>query len=148
MNLRITPYPNKMTITISQRFRIFFYILFSLFITGSSYLFAQEVPVHISNTAVYTFLEEMAEAHLIDISTVTKPWPRKYIAEKLKELSAFREHLTIRQQKELDFYLKIPAFLIDKQACTVNRQMHCFSGKVRKNNFSRIPGVDAVQILF
>jgi len=85
--------------------RFTFYFLSIMFIicgTASS----QEVPYHISNTPVYEFLEEMANAQLIDINTTARPWSRKYIAGKLDGLQQEKELLNARQKKELAFYLK------------------------------------------
>ncbi|NOY36687.1 MAG: hypothetical protein GXO83_03840 [Chlorobi bacterium] len=83
-----------------------FFVLFTCLSALSLPSFTQEVPVHISNTSIYSFLEEMAEEQLIRISTVTKPWSRLYIAGKLDELQKVREELNPRQLKELDFYLR------------------------------------------
>ena len=79
-------------------------LCFLVILSGSSQ--AQYIPVHISDKAVYEFLEEMAGEHLIHVTSVAKPWSRIYIAQKLSEIDDHRDDLTQRQQKELDFYLK------------------------------------------
>lgn len=62
--------------------------------------------MHLSNTDLYDFVDELASAHVITINSAIKPYSRNFVAEKLKEASAQREELNVRQQKELDFYLK------------------------------------------
>ena len=79
-------------------------LCFLMILSGSSQ--AQFIPVHISDKAVYEFLEEMAGEHLIQVTSVAKPWSRIYIAQKLSEIADHRDNLTPRQQKELNFYLK------------------------------------------
>jgi hypothetical protein len=66
----------------------------------------QTVYYHVSNTAVYEFLDELAGDTIIDVNSVVKPYSRKFIAEKLSEANKKRLQLNARQQKELDFYLK------------------------------------------
>jgi len=67
---------------------------------------AQVVYEHVSNTAIYDFLDELANAKIIEINSAIKPYSRIFIAEKLKIASENRDKLNNRQQKELDFYLK------------------------------------------
>jgi hypothetical protein len=69
-------------------------------------LFSQEVYQHISNEAIYNFLDEMASEQLIEVNTAVRPWTRHYIAERLDELNGKKNLLNNRQQTELDFYLK------------------------------------------
>ena len=67
---------------------------------------AQVVYEHVSNTAIYDFLDELANAKIIEINSAIKPYSRIFIAEKLKIASENLDKLNNRQQKELDFYLK------------------------------------------
>ncbi len=67
---------------------------------------SQEVPYHLSNKALYAFLEEMADLQLVEINSTVKPWSRMEIAGWLNELDGERDRLNPRQQAELDFYLK------------------------------------------
>jgi hypothetical protein len=67
---------------------------------------AQTVYYHVSNTAVYEFIDELATDTIIEVNSVAKPYSRKFIAEKLGEANEKRLQLNTRQQKELDFYLK------------------------------------------
>jgi len=57
-------------------------------------------------SGVYDFLDEMAANKLIDLNSVVKPYPRRFVAEKLQELQGKTESLSRRQQKELTFYLR------------------------------------------
>jgi hypothetical protein len=76
---------------------IFFYISISQ---------SQVVYEHISRRSIYDFLDELANAKLIEINSAVKPYSRVFIAEKLDEASKQQDQLTKRQQKELEFYLK------------------------------------------
>jgi hypothetical protein len=69
-------------------------------------LSAQVVYEHISNTSIYDFLDELANAQLIEINSAVKPYSRVFIAEKLREASGKQDLLNKRQQKELEFYMK------------------------------------------
>lgn len=80
-----------------KNYIIFFFLVFSL------HLQAQDIPVHISDKAIYDFMEEMASEKLITINDVVKPMSRKAIAMKL--LSIDQAKLNTRQEKELSFYI-------------------------------------------
>lgn len=58
------------------------------------------------HSSVYNFLDEMAAEGYIRINTYSKPFDRKFIAQRLEELSAQNESLNKRQQDQLAFYLK------------------------------------------
>ncbi|WP_291858179.1 hypothetical protein [Marinilabilia sp.] len=65
----------------------------------------QYVPVHIDNTGVYELLDELANLGIIDINTITKPYGRKFISDRLVEASAHDE-LAERIKNEIAFYLR------------------------------------------
>lgn len=67
---------------------------------------AQIIYEHISNEAIYDFLDELESEHVISINSSSYPLPRKYIGELLTEARNKAEELTLRQQKEVDFYLR------------------------------------------
>jgi hypothetical protein len=67
---------------------------------------SQIVYEHISRHAIYDFLDELANAKIIEINSAIKPYSRIFIAEKLREASLSQDKLSKRQQNELDFYLK------------------------------------------
>ena len=81
----------------------------------------QTVYEHISNTAIYGFLDEMANDKFIELNDLIKPYSRKMIYKKLSEVNTKWEKeeikLNKRQQKELDFYLR--AFTLESNAPTL-----------------------------
>lgn len=69
--------------------------------------FNQDVFHHVSNTSVYQFLDELANLQVITgINTSIKPYSRIQIASWLKQADENRDRLSLRQQKDLDFYLR------------------------------------------
>jgi hypothetical protein len=83
--------------------RYFVSILILLF---SYLLYGQEIPYHVSNTEVYDFIDELANAKIININSAIKPYDRKFIATKLLEAFQKKSELSKRQQNELLFYLR------------------------------------------
>lgn len=81
-------------------------VILSLLLFHFISLSSQIVYQDINNKAIYTFLDEMANLHLIRINSVVKPYSRKLIAEKLMEIDSQRDKLNRRQAGELDFYLR------------------------------------------
>lgn len=65
----------------------------------------QYVPVHVDNTGVYELLDELANMGIIDIATITKPYGRKFISDRLVEASGHDE-LSGRIKNEIAFYLR------------------------------------------
>ena len=76
--------------------------LFSLAILSS---YAQDIPEHISYTRIYDYLDELANDGVIELNSVTKPYARTYIAEKLLQAQSHKNQLNKRQQEELKFFL-------------------------------------------
>jgi len=68
--------------------------------------YAQDIPEHPSNTAIYQFLDEMASQKLIKTDDVMKPWSRQEIADYLLQTEQKRVELNSRQKADLDFYLR------------------------------------------
>jgi len=67
---------------------------------------AQEVPHPLQNQGVYRFIDELAAAGVINVNVLIKPYSRKAIAEWLLEAKGQPEELTLRQQQEIEFYLR------------------------------------------
>ncbi len=67
---------------------------------------AQEVYQHVSNADLYDFLDELSNAHVIDLNTAVKPYSRILIAEKLNEARNKKDKLNPRQLEDVEFYLK------------------------------------------
>lgn len=90
-----------------MRFRVFHRIifLFSLILIQDLTLSGQDIPHNVSNYGIYEFLDELAACKVISLNSAVKPYSRNYIAEKLEAADKNREELSVRQQKELDFYL-------------------------------------------
>jgi len=86
-----------------KRWLIIFYLLSSSLIIP---VYSQEIPYPVSNTGIYSYLDELAANQVISINSAVKPYSRMYIALKLREAEGKREQLSQRQQKELNFYLK------------------------------------------
>ena len=77
-------------------------MLYFLPLTVSS----QTVYQHVSDRAIYEFLDELATEGVIEINSAVLPFSRTFIAEKLVGADSARPDLNPRQQKELDFYLR------------------------------------------
>jgi hypothetical protein len=81
-------------------------LVFLILLLASPRVCSQTVYHHISNRSVYLFLDEMALEGFIDINSPVLPFSREYIAVRLSEIDTVRDLLNVRQQKELDFFLK------------------------------------------
>ena len=81
--------------------RFFIFIILLPLISSS-----QIVYEHISRKSIYDFLDELANAQIIEINSAIKPYSRIFIAEKLQEAAAKPGELSKRQQDELDFFMK------------------------------------------
>ncbi len=75
-----------------------------LLFLGLGGLKAQHLPEHINNEGVYEFLDEMANERLITLPSVTRPYSRELIAQKLGELSGVSFMMTLRQRFLLNLY--------------------------------------------
>ncbi|MFA6924462.1 MAG: hypothetical protein WC223_09440 [Bacteroidales bacterium] len=104
-------------------------ILLLFLISAKSY--SQEVYTSISNTAIYEFLDELANGKIISLNSAIKPYSRIYIAKKLKEADEKGYALNKRQKKELAFYLK------DYGKELPGLQMNIFLGKHFIKKFSK-----------
>jgi hypothetical protein len=89
--------------TLKKGFLILFFLNILLL---NKTLLSQEIPQSVKNTGVYDFLDELANNQVIEINSAIKPYSRLFISNRLREADEKREQLTLRQQKELDFYLK------------------------------------------
>lgn len=67
---------------------------------------SQVVYQDLTNTAVYRFIDELANLKIISVQSAVKPWSRAFIAGKLAEAAEKKEQLNKRQQKDLEFYLR------------------------------------------
>ena len=63
------------------------------------------VPEYLGYTQVYDFIDELADMRIISVSSVVKPYDRNQIAAWLMEAAEADSLLSVRQRKELCFYL-------------------------------------------
>jgi hypothetical protein len=75
---------------------------------------AQVAYEHISNTAIYDFLDELANQHYITLNSTVKPYSREFIASKLTEAGKSESAMSERMKKELNFYLS--AYFIESNS--------------------------------
>lgn len=86
-----------------------FYIVYAILFLGiflPFYSFGQAIPEHVSNEAIYQFMDEMASENVISINSAIKPYTKEFITQKLYEAQEADSLLNQRQKKELEFYLK------------------------------------------
>jgi hypothetical protein len=69
-------------------------------------VFPQVALEHISNKGIYSFIDELASAHTIDVTTAVKPFSREQIAKWLLEASTNQNKLSRSQNSLLKFYLR------------------------------------------
>jgi hypothetical protein len=69
-----------------------------------SFIKAQPVYEHVSNTGIYQFLDEMANLGYFELNSAIKPYTRTFICEKLEELKGASVSLTSRQRRELELH--------------------------------------------
>jgi hypothetical protein len=62
-------------------------------------------PEYLGYTQVYDFIDELADMRIISVSSVVKPYDRNQIAAWLMEAAEADSLLSVRQRKELWFYL-------------------------------------------
>lgn len=67
---------------------------------------AQHIYQHVTNKGIYEFIDELANAGVVSVNSSVKPYSRKQISEMLSTAQVRRSELNLRQQSELDFYLK------------------------------------------
>ncbi len=77
--------------------------LLLLSVTGP--LQAQVIHETVNNTAIYSFLDELAADGIIELNSAVKPYSRETIKKFLAEAQSHGEELTVRQAKELDLYI-------------------------------------------
>ena len=63
------------------------------------------VPEYVGYTQLYDFIEELADMDIISVNSSVKPYDRNQIAQWLMEAQAVDSLLSVRQRKELRFYL-------------------------------------------
>jgi len=69
-------------------------------------VFSQFLPEHLSNRAIYDFMDELASQGIITLNSTVKPYSKEFIGEKLNEAIINNGALSKRQRNELKFYMK------------------------------------------
>lgn len=83
-----------------------FSLLLLIVIFGSfAFLSAQNIPVSMEYTQLYSFLDELASEHIIHLNSAIQPYSRKDVAKWLQEAQRADSLLSKRKKKELSFYL-------------------------------------------
>ncbi len=80
-------------------------LLLLLLFAASSFLSAQNIPVSMEYTQLYSFLDELASEHIIHLNSAIQPYSRKDVAKWLQEAQRADSILSKRKKKELYFYL-------------------------------------------
>ena len=100
--------------------------IFLIFFSGN--IFTQTVYEHISNSNIYSFLDEMANQKVIELNSIIKPYSRNMIYEKLLEIENLQSkdntELNRRQQNELEFYLQ--AYTLERSKEKLKIDKHIF----------------------
>ena len=113
-------------------------------------IFAQDVPVSFRNEGIYDFLDEIANEGIITLNSAVKPYTNSYILISLDKAEKSRDQLTIRQQKELDFYLRQYEFIgvKGKNSYTDSKKGNLFTKAPRVNLGFLPPGLHYKDSLF
>lgn len=85
-----------------QRFSL---LLLLILFCSSAFLSAQNIPVSMEYTQLYSFLDELASEHIIHLNSAIQPYSRKDVAKWLQETQRADSLLSKRKKKELSFYL-------------------------------------------
>ncbi len=84
---------------------VLIFCFFNISLILNTDLYSQEVPQSIYNKGIYDFLDELANNQIIEINSAVKPYSRLFISQRLEEAEQKKELLSLRQKKELEFYL-------------------------------------------
>ena len=66
---------------------------------------AQNIPVPLTQTKLYDYLDELVTDGVISVQTTVRPYTREQVAKMLVEAQTVDSLLNLRQKKELAFYL-------------------------------------------
>ena len=67
--------------------------------------YSQSTPVHISETDLYDFIDELANEQIIQINSAVKPYSKQQVYNWLQE-SKKSSDLSVRQKNQIQFYLQ------------------------------------------
>lgn len=80
-------------------------IIIALILVGGLQAAAQHIPVPLTQTKLYDFIDELLTDGVITHQSAIRPYSRKQVANMLLEAQAADSLLNHRQQKDLTFYL-------------------------------------------
>ena len=121
-------------------------LIILLLIVFVANLSAQNIPVSLSYTRLYDYLDELITDGVISAQTAVRPYTRKQVADMLVQAQAADSLLNNRQQADLAFYLN--EFALERDTMVSNFLQYTdhstfslsladpqFSYKTRDNNF-------------
>jgi hypothetical protein len=89
-------------------------LLFLFVFAFANFAQAQYIPVHLTQTHLIDFIDELANDGYIELNSAVKPYGREQVYKWLKQAQQ-AEGLTDRQSKQLAFYLKEYEFMSDDE---------------------------------
>ena len=81
------------------------FVVLLLVMCGLMFGMAQNIPVPLTQTKLYDYLDELVTDGVICAQTAVRPYTRGQVAKMLVEAQSADSMLNIRQKKELMFYL-------------------------------------------
>lgn len=105
--------------------------LFLLILFASKELLSQELPLHISHSSIYEFLDRMANNRMISLNSCIKPYSREEVCQKLLEIQGKSDKLSENQRKELKFFLM--EFNLEREAPKKDYRFNLLLGQKNTN---------------
>ena len=81
------------------------FVVLLLVMCGLMFGVAQNIPVPLTQTKLYDYLDELVTDGVISVQTAVRPYTRNQVAKMLVDAQTADSLLNIRQKKELAFYL-------------------------------------------
>ena len=81
------------------------FVVLLLVMCGLMFGMAQNIPVPLTQTKLYDYLDELVTDGVISVQTAVRPYTRNQVAKMLVDAQTADSLLNIRQKKELMFYL-------------------------------------------
>ena len=81
------------------------FVVLLLVMCGLMFGMAQNIPVPLTQTKLYDYLDELVTDGVISVQTAVRPYTRNQVAKMLVDAQTADSLLNIRQKKELAFYL-------------------------------------------
>ena len=81
------------------------FVVLLLVMCGLMFGMAQNIPVPLTQTKLYDYLDELVTDGVISVQTAVRPYTRNQVAKMLVDAQTADSLLNLRQKKELAFYL-------------------------------------------